>query len=271
MSRYTPPSIQPGDVFNHLTTIKCMGVSKYQCRRYLFKCVCGKEVEALGYSVMTGHRRSCGCKRKHGGRHKKLGADIIGKRFGRLVVLHRDPAYNPKKSKWICQCDCGNKKSIPFTDLNTGKTVSCGCQRKENMRKIGLWKKRKMHHEIPHWFFYRLEVGAKQRDLTVSITIDDIYRLYNKQEKRCYFTGLPVGFNDDLNTKSVNASHTASVDRLDSTRDYSLDNICISHKDINRMKNNMPLDRFLEYCRLIAEQHPRKPESVQLHDIVTAE
>jgi hypothetical protein len=48
--------------------------------------------------------------------------DIVGKRFGRLVVL----AY-AERSFWRCQCDCGHDAIVKTDALNSGKTQSCGC------------------------------------------------------------------------------------------------------------------------------------------------
>ncbi len=56
----------------------------------------------------------------------------IGQRFGKLVILERDlskPSGHGKGSYWICQCDCGNKKSIAYSQLSRGRTKSCGCLR----------------------------------------------------------------------------------------------------------------------------------------------
>ena len=43
--------------------------------------------------------------------------DLVGKRFGRLVVLKRDENKKSKSVYWICQCDCGNIKSIDGASL----------------------------------------------------------------------------------------------------------------------------------------------------------
>lgn len=60
--------------------------------------------------------------------------DLTGKVFGRLKVLKRDDEKPKGKGKpvyWICQCDCGNIKSILASSLNSGRTESCGCFQKE--------------------------------------------------------------------------------------------------------------------------------------------
>lgn len=66
---------------------------------------------------------------------KKL--NLIGQRFGRLVVIDFAPNKN-NKTQWKCQCDCGNEY-IGFTDsLRQGKLRSCGCLRTETAHKNGL-------------------------------------------------------------------------------------------------------------------------------------
>ena len=55
--------------------------------------------------------------------------DISGKIFGRLTAL-RISSVRP--TQWLCHCECGNKKSIRLSDLNSGHIRSCGCMRIEN-------------------------------------------------------------------------------------------------------------------------------------------
>ena len=54
--------------------------------------------------------------------------DLVGQRFGKLVALRIDESM-PSSSGyyWLCQCDCGNKKSIRMDALVSGRTNSCGC------------------------------------------------------------------------------------------------------------------------------------------------
>lgn len=57
--------------------------------------------------------------------------DITGQRFGRLVVLRRDGTSPDRKALWLCQCDCGNQKTIRGQTLRSGRSLSCGCLCKE--------------------------------------------------------------------------------------------------------------------------------------------
>ena len=58
--------------------------------------------------------------------------DLTGQVFGRLTVIERDESVGSDKGAyWICQCECGNVKSINSYSLRSGATQSCGCLNKE--------------------------------------------------------------------------------------------------------------------------------------------
>lgn len=53
-------------------------------------------------------------------------ADLVGQRFGRLIVLFRaENRYS--KAYWHCHCECGNTTSVSTGGLRSGHTLSCGC------------------------------------------------------------------------------------------------------------------------------------------------
>lgn len=54
--------------------------------------------------------------------------DLTGKRFGKLLVINKAPTVKGR-TKWLCQCDCGNTKIIGANELKRGETNSCGCIR----------------------------------------------------------------------------------------------------------------------------------------------
>lgn len=54
--------------------------------------------------------------------------DLTGKKFGRLTVVHVNSEH---KGYWICECLCGEVKSINGKSLRSGRTKSCGCLSRE--------------------------------------------------------------------------------------------------------------------------------------------
>ena len=56
--------------------------------------------------------------------------DLTNQRFGKLVAKKRAPKRNDKYTRWICECDCGNKEVEVRTDyLRSLHTTSCGCEK----------------------------------------------------------------------------------------------------------------------------------------------
>lgn len=62
--------------------------------------------------------------------------DLVGKRFGSLLVIERKGSDEKGQSLWFCRCDCGTEKVVRGHDLKGG-TKSCGCSRRYN---TGLYK-----------------------------------------------------------------------------------------------------------------------------------
>jgi len=90
----------------------------------LWRCICdcGKETQATTGRLQGKDRpkRSCGC-----GMDRT--ENLVGQRFGRLVVVRR--AGSRRGAQWECRCDCGNFTLACAGDLKKGRPRSCGCLR----------------------------------------------------------------------------------------------------------------------------------------------
>jgi hypothetical protein len=62
--------------------------------------------------------------------------DLVGQRFGRLVVLRR-AGGTQKHPRWRCVCDCGRKTSVQRDNLTNGHTQSRGCLGRDATAKHG--------------------------------------------------------------------------------------------------------------------------------------
>lgn len=69
------------------------------------------------------------------GEYKKKPANLVGQRFGRLVVLEQLTPGFATKSKFRCRCDCGNEVIKSYTVLRAG-TQSCGCLDQEKIHDL---------------------------------------------------------------------------------------------------------------------------------------
>lgn len=61
-------------------------------------------------------------------------ADLVGKRYGRLIVTSRQERRKSGKSSrlyFLCKCSCGNEKWVSKGNLISGNVRSCGCLAKD--------------------------------------------------------------------------------------------------------------------------------------------
>lgn len=181
-------------------------------------------------------------------RKKIKKAPIIspGDIFGRLTVLDKFEITMPKyRKKWYCHCKCGEYVWVLQDSLIGKRTFSCGCLFVD-LKKVNDTK------HIPRWFYKRMHRGATRRNMPVQITIEDLEEIFVNQNFKCPLTNLELriawGTRDDSIVKS-----NASVDRKDSTKGYTKDNIHIIHVDANFMKGMYSEQHFINICHLIAK------------------
>jgi hypothetical protein len=111
----------------------------------------------------------------------------------------------------------------------------------------------KGYNEIPYgWFSNYFERKSKRKQKTGDINIKQVYDLWINQNKKCALSGISIGFYDDGH------NHTCSIDRIDSSKDYTIDNIQLVHKDINIMKNKYNQDYFISICQKIVNHNNQK-------------
>lgn len=53
--------------------------------------------------------------------------NLLGQRFGLLVVEARAQSTATGNARWLCRCDCGIEKIAHASGLRSGETTSCGC------------------------------------------------------------------------------------------------------------------------------------------------
>lgn len=179
--------------------------------------------------------------------------DLTGLKFNNLTVLYRAGSNRSKGSTWFCKCDCGNTKVLSSDHLTRKKSPvkSCGCLKKS--------LKGKDHHQwngyediSGNWWYNHVLRERKQnyrKKVPVTVTIKEAWDLFVKQNKKCALSGISI---------KIDSSHkynTASIDRIDSSRGYEIDNIQWVHKHINFMKRTYSQKYFIEMCKKIADNN----------------
>lgn len=244
------PIIPNGTKFGKLEVEQYIG-RIHGRRKYKCKCECGKYKDVFGVYLNRNQTKSCGCLKD-----RTRTKDLTGMRFGRLLVISRDLSKK-HPVKWNCKCDCGNTISVLAQSLNLGKSSSCKCLHKEMVK---LWRKPLMYKEIPFAYISKLKKQALARGFEFTITIQDVWEIYTKQNKCCFFTKQPIAFYDEKSSAGVRTS-SASVDRIDSDKGYTKENCCIVMKQINFMKQDFSVEQFVKYCKLVIDNFNNTQEN----------
>lgn len=169
--------------------------------------------------------------------------NFIGWKFGHSYVTGR---WRRKKDSseilWEMQCSCGSPPTYRSpSHLFRGKRTRCiHCERAD---RHGIRNPRyRGTSDIPRDVLGRIERGCKNRskDIHSHLSLEDLQLAWDRSGGRCAYTGLPIEI-----------KKTASVDRIDSNKDYTPDNIQFVHKDVNRMKQDFTEEYFLSLCTAI--------------------
>ena len=107
----------------------------------------------------------------------------------------------------------------------------------------------KGYKEIPYnWFSKYFERGSRKKYRSGDITIHQIYDIWIKQNKKCVLSNVEIDF---IERDGLGIS--ASIDRIDSKKEYVIDNVQLVHKDVNLMKNYFEQEYFIKMCKAITD------------------
>jgi len=91
--------------------------------------------------------------------------------------------------------------------------------------------------------------GARARQINFALTKSQALALF---DGRCAMSGVPI----QIATTSAGQGRgetTASLDRINSSRGYTPDNVQWVHIEVNRMKNTLGKATFVQWCRRVAK------------------
>lgn len=97
--------------------------------------------------------------------------------------------------------------------------------------------------------FAQLMSNAEKRKLTVKINVIDIRNMFINQGGRCKLSGKLMSYDKDKSSLT-----NFSVDRIDSDKDYEIDNVQLVQQIINICKNDYSNKDFIDICTRVASK-----------------
>nr|QBK92379.1 MAG: uncharacterized protein LCPAC401_00170 [Pithovirus LCPAC401] len=178
---------------------------------------------------------------------------------------------NPKPISGIFQCvKCGKLKDVcEFNHRKISKNgLNSMCMICTNINRVT--RQSELTKYIRH-LFSGIKSHCRNHDLELTITEQEIIDLYNLNNV-CAKTGKVMTHHKkyDPNKKTriiEDHYYNLSVDRIDSSKGYTRDNIQIVCIGYNLMKSNLNEDYMLNICRRIEEHKKNHPKAERLNRI----
>lgn len=174
--------------------------------------------------------------------------DRSGQKFNKWTILEYVENDKYGNARWLCQCECGNKHILTVQNVVNGSSRQClDCSFIRNYKK----------GELPTPVWKTIKSNSLHRGRALNITKDFAEKLFVKQNKKCALSGLDINFAKS-NKEYTQGLQTASLDRIDSNKEYTKDNVQWVHKNVNLMKNRLDEKYFIELCKKIVENAKNK-------------
>ena len=170
--------------------------------------------------------------------YQKYGKLTVSNQFIRQIKAKKDGTTIFRKNsetpvyqiKWLCKCQCGQEKYIPYNCIKN--YMSCGCSRKDKIG-YGISAKRKL--------LYRYKKDAELRNYKFSLTEEQFYKFVNSN---CFYCGCDPSSIQKTYKNNGNFIYNG-IDRKDNSFGYIIENCVTCCSMCNIMKSTMSHEQFL--------------------------
>ena len=186
--------------------------------------------------------------------------DRTGDIHGRLTVVSHAGKDHRGKHLWLCLCDCGNEKVVVSDNLSSGKSNSCGCLKAEVLARsgnqYGVYKDREK--ALLKVQYSHLKRRDKNKGFGDTIS-QETFSLLAKSP--CKYCGLEHSkeIEDRLNESkkqkrlSDHILKCNGIDRVDSSKGYTVENSVPCCKFCNTAKSTMSENEFYNWIKRVYE------------------
>jgi hypothetical protein len=175
--------------------------------------------------------------------------DLSGKKIGKITVLNFSHSHiQPSKQKramWDVECECGVTKKMSTSTLSNPKLLSCGCEFNKR-REEGFNKKEKGEANF-NYIFLSYKARARNKKIDFELDKESFRNIIIQKCVYCHQFGKNYRIKRSCNGTFV----SNGIDRIDSSKGYTKDNIVPCCKRCNQMKNNLSLKDFLNHIKNI--------------------
>jgi hypothetical protein len=151
----------------------------------------------------------------------------VGDQYNDFTIIDLQPLIIDRRQQIKVKCNCGKSQYIRPDRLISGQTKSCWeCANLKKKGKITVFV-----GDLCSKIYLDIKNNAKIRNLEFLVSMEFLWELYLKQGAKCALSGLDIKLKlIDWKGKGTRKDITASLDRIDSTKAYTEDNVQWVHK-----------------------------------------
>jgi hypothetical protein len=219
---------------------------------------CGKcdSVKPLDEFYICGGKPHTYCKECERRRRKERTRKLQDEKYGDGAPSHREMWRRIKGAKegfkYCVRCE----KEKPLSSFYSGNKTNKGGRSSYCKPCAAHWAKKNSASSPKNRMKIALNTArgsAGRKNIPCSVTLDDLMEMWDSQRGKCFYSGTPMSFAGDRIPESV------SVDRIDSSKGYTLGNVVLCCNIVNLMKRNMSISELTRWCKLILEHMEEVP------------
>lgn len=209
-------------------------VVDYNCPKYLLKCIiCSKEYTKYSSRVEKSYCLDCNSKPN---RKYRIGDILYDPNDSEKFVKIVNYTYEGREGKYTIECSCGNiliRHTYSMTKYNR-------CCKECSFKNIGSNKILPNQQACKNATFNIYKRNAKKRGLNFNISLIDFLEICKKD---CHYCGMQPSNICNLKTKSNgdNKFIYSGIDRIDSSKDYTIENCVPCCIICNRSKSDLSI------------------------------
>ena len=171
--------------------------------------------------------------------------NLVGKKFGKLSPI--SPTVKNNRTYWRCICDCGGEKTLRSDALIGGLTGNCGCDTSRLISESNRLPEGDAHINLAFHFYKK---SARDRELEFALTRDEFIAISSGD---CSYCGKIATKEDApyIRDNLLSLHPINGIDRVDSSKGYTLDNSTPCCSRCNQIKMDMDINDFVSHARKI--------------------
>lgn len=234
-----------GDTFGNWTIIKKDLPTHKGHVRVLVQCKCGKIAEKNLSELKRGRIKGCkNCSAR--ARGKEI---IIGDKYKNWTIIS-GPHLETDHIIYEARCSCGKTRFIQAKEL-LDPNHRFQCQKcAQKLRGIKAQFANGRIGELCMTKYSKMKRTAAQRKIEFVVSLEELWDLYLQQNRRCAITG-------DI----INNINNASLDRINSSKGYFIENVQWVTKQANLSKHVMSMDELYTFCKKVLNHANQQPSS----------